>query len=188
MRSACSRAPPLGLHWSSGGFALSKIHKSLMKCSRNARPVSRPSDVYVKTHLLTSFCSVVQRAVHVCQRAWPDEGLRLRCGLLEIHSRPWFSGFGVFQLFAQTAPCPSPDVQGGLRPLWRCRAPAKGQGSVSSGLSHSLSPAELIMSSASYIPSTILSYSTVSFSAHTGSDSYIQCCVYSFRSCCPVWR
>lgn len=40
-----------------------------------------------------------------------------------------------------------PDVQLGLRPLWCCHIPAKGQGSVSSTCSPSLSSAELIMGS-----------------------------------------
>ena len=44
--------------------------------------------------------------------------------------------------------CHHPDVQLGLRPLWCCHIPAKGQGSVSSACSPSLSPTELIMGSA----------------------------------------
>lgn len=163
-----------------------------MKCSLNAAfPVSRRVNVHVKTHLLAYFCSVVQRAGPCLPEkfiSWPDEGFRLRCGLLGIHLHSGFGGCGVFQVFAQTALCPSPDVQGGLRPLWCCCTPAKGQGSVSSGCSHSLSSAELIISSASYIQSTVLLYSTISFSAHTGWDSYIQCCVHLWRRCSPVCR
>lgn len=88
-----------------------------------------------------------------------------RCSLLAIPLCCRFGGPRVSPPFAQTAPCPAPhpDVPGGLRPRWRCCTPARGRGSVSSGPSHSLSPAELIMSSANCIQSTIPLHSIVSF-------------------------
>lgn len=89
-------------------------------CSDAAFPVSRQLDVGLKTLFSTSFCSV---RFQVCQEGsfpWPDEGF-----LLEIHSHPLVAS--VFSNCSQTAPCPCPDVRGGLRPRWRRSAPAGGQ-------------------------------------------------------------
>lgn len=61
------------------------------------------------------------------------------------------------RVFAQTASCWIfyPDVKLGLGPPLCCYIPAKGQGSVSSTCSATLSPAELIMGSAHWLPIAI---------------------------------